>query len=181
MQCACVTPSRSACSRVIVTADGDVSIAENKCVEILPLATPPPNASGNIAPPPALSSDRLKLSLRSTANPARVGSPMTLFVFVENAGQQVERGISVRVLAPQETTPDAALIKPTGAFQIVGQREIRFENVGDLQPGERREFDIPLRTDRAGVVTFWAEVSATGLAKSINKESDPIQIEAATQ
>jgi uncharacterized repeat protein (TIGR01451 family) len=181
VQCACVTPSRSACSRVIVTADGDVRVAENKCVEILPLATPPPNAPGAVTPPPALSAANLKLSLRSTANPARVGVAMTLFVFVENAGQQLERGVSLRVLVPQETTPDATLIRPSGTFQIVGQREIRFDDLGELQPGQRRQIEIPLRVDRPGVVTFWSELNAAGLSKPINTESDPIQIEAAAQ
>ena len=120
VQCACVTPTRSACSRVIVTADGDVRVAENKCVEILPLATSPPGARGAVTPPPPLSAADLKLSMRSTANPARVGGPMTLFVFIENAGQQLERDLSLRVLLPQETMPDASLIRPPGTFQIVG-------------------------------------------------------------
>ena len=34
VQCACVSPARSACSLVTVTADGDVNIADEKCVEI---------------------------------------------------------------------------------------------------------------------------------------------------
>ena len=106
---------------------------------------------------------------------------MTLFVFVENAGQQLERGVTLRVLVPQETTPDASLIRPAGASQIVGQREVRFDNLGELPPGESRQIEIPLHVDRPGVVTFWAEVGAAGLAQPINTESDPIQIEAASQ
>jgi uncharacterized repeat protein (TIGR01451 family) len=36
VQCACVTPAQSACSRVIVTGDGGINLADEKCVEILP-------------------------------------------------------------------------------------------------------------------------------------------------
>ena len=70
---------------------------------------------------------------------------------------------------------------PRELSKLSAQREIRFENLGELRPGERRQVEIPLRVDRPGVVTFWSEVGATGLAKPINTESDPIQIEAASQ
>ena len=38
VQCTCVKPSLSACSRVVVTADGDLNYADEKCVEIQPAA-----------------------------------------------------------------------------------------------------------------------------------------------
>jgi uncharacterized repeat protein (TIGR01451 family) len=180
VQCACVSPARSACSTVIVTADGDVSYADEKCVEImLPLAPPAPSTSGGVSPPPPLPSEHLKLSMRTTANPARVGAPMTLFVFVENIGQQTQREVTLRVQLPPETTPDQAQIRPPGAFQMVGQREVRFVNSGDVGPGERREFEIPLTADRPGIVTFVAQASAAGMSQPIVSESNPVQIEAA--
>ncbi|MEX2092234.1 MAG: hypothetical protein WD971_06130 [Pirellulales bacterium] len=181
VECACVTPAKSACSRVTVTADGGVSYGDEKCVEImLPLAAAP-SPSGGVVPPPPLSAGNLKLSMRTNVNPARVGGPMTLFVFVENSGAQPERDVTLRVLVPQETTPDPAQIRPPGAAQFAGPREIRFNDVGELRPGDRHEFEIPLTADRPGVITFWAEVNAAGLAKPITAESDPIQIESASQ
>ncbi len=180
VQCACVTPAASACSLVTVTADGDVRYADEKCVEILSLA-PTASPSGGVVPPPALSAGNLKLSMQTNVNPVRVGRPMTLFVFVENTGAQVERDVTLRVLVPQETTPETAQIRPSGAAQFAGPREIRFNNIGELRPGERREFEIPLTADRPGVITFWAEGNAAGLAKPITAESNPIQIESATQ
>ncbi len=181
VQCDCVTPARSACSRVTVTADDDLKYAEDKCVEILPLATAPPSGTGGGAPPPALPTTGLKLSLRSSANPARVGQPMMLLAFIENTGQQTERSVSLRVQLPMETLPDVASIRPAGAFEIVGQREVRYNNLGNLRPGERKNIEIPLRVDRPGIITFWGEVASAGLATPITIESNPIQIEAASQ
>lgn len=181
VQCACMSPTRSACTRVTVTADGDISYADEKCVEIMLARTATPSApTGGTSPPPLPAKD-LKVSLRTTANPARVGAPLTLFVFVENVGVQTQRSVAVRIQLPQETAPNSQQIEPAGAFEIVGQREIRFANVGEIPPGERREFKIPLTVDGSGVVTFAVQASAAGLSQPIVAESDPIQIEAAAQ
>jgi uncharacterized repeat protein (TIGR01451 family) len=182
VHCACVSPAESACSRAIVTADGDLNYADEKCVEImlLPAATPPAS-SGAITPPPPLPAETLKLSLRTSANPGRVGTPLTLFVLVENLGQQTQREVSLRVQLPKGTTPNAAGIVPPGTFEIVGQLEVRFNNVGDLEPGQRRDFEIPLTANTPGVVSFAAQVIAAGMQQPMVIESNPIQIEAAAQ
>lgn len=182
VQCACVSPARSACSRVTVTANGDVYPAEEKCVEImLPTTAAPPGAGGGITPPPPLPSENLKLTIRTSANPGRVGTPMSLFVFIENVGQQTERDVTLRVQLPPGTRPDAAQIRPPGAFEFVGQLEVRFNQVGDVGPGERRDFEIPLTASNPGIATFSALTSAAGMSTPLVRESDPVQIEAASQ
>lgn len=182
VESACVSPAESACSRVTVTADGGLTYAEEKCVEImLPLAPPPAGGAQATTPPPPVPAEGLQLSLRTSANPARVGTPLSLYIFVENLGQQVQRGVSVRVQLPKGATPDSSRIVPPGAFEMIGQMEVRFANVGDIGPGERRDFEIPLTSNAPGVVTFTAQVSATGMDQPIVKESDPLQIEAAAQ
>ena len=137
-----MTPSVGACSRVNVTADGGLIYADEKCVDILPPANAPPKVGG-VAPPPATSASKLEVTMRATANPARVGQPMGLFVYVKNNGTQPERGVSLRLLVPQEMTPDAAQIRPLGTAQVVG-KEVNFGNIGDLQPGDEREFELVL-------------------------------------
>ncbi len=179
--CACVSPANSACSRVTVTADGDVHYGDEKCVEILPVAAQPPTTAGGVTPPPPLPAENLKLSLSSTVNPGRVGRPMMLIVSIENVGQQIQRGVQLRVQLPKETSPNAAQIEPPGSAEIVGQLEVRFSNVGDVGPGESRQFKIPLQALSPGVVTFVAQVSATGMTQPLVKESNPVQIESAAQ
>lgn len=183
VESACVSPAESACSRVTVTADGDLTYAEEKCVEIMlpTTAQPQAGAAQSTAPPPPLPVEGLQLSLRTSPGPARVGAPMSLYVFVENIGQQVQQGVSLRVQLPKGATADTARIVPPGGFEAVGQLEIRFPNVGDIGPGQRREFEIPLTSNTPGVVTFTALVSAAGMNQPIVKESDPVQIGSAAQ
>jgi uncharacterized repeat protein (TIGR01451 family) len=180
VQAACVSPSRSACSMVSVTADGDIRYADEKCVEILPLANVPPAAAGGVTPPPPLPSEDLKVTLRTSANPARVGSPLTLLVFLENLSQQPQRDVTLQILLPKETTPNAAQIVPPGA-EVIGQLEVRFANVGTINPGEQRQFQISLNANSPGVITFVAQISVAGKTQPIVKESTPIQIEPAAQ
>jgi uncharacterized repeat protein (TIGR01451 family) len=181
VECGCVAPSTSACSTVTVTADGGINIAEERCVEILPLPGRAPAAPGGIAPPPALPTEPLKVTLSTSANPARVGVPASLFVFVENVGRKSERVVALRVQLPREAPPIPDQIQPSGAGEMYGALEVRFNNVGEIGPGERRQFEIPFNAERAGVVTFLALVEAAGMNQPMTTESNPIQIEAASQ
>jgi hypothetical protein len=176
VQCACVADAPSACSLVTVKADGGINLADQKCVEILPVQPP---AGRGAATPPAQAN--LRLSMVSSAGPARVGAPLTLFVYVENIGSRPERDVAVRVLVPQEVTPIEVQIEPRGAFQTAGPREFRFTAIPELRPGERREFVIPVRVDRPGTVNVWAQVAATGMAQPISEQSPPLEILSATQ
>jgi uncharacterized repeat protein (TIGR01451 family) len=179
VQAACVAPSKSACSMATVTADGGIRISEERCVEILPAGAPAVTSPGGTAPAPALPAVPLRVTLQSTANPARVGVPATLYVFVENVSQIGQRNVSLRVQLPPEAAPIAGQIRPAG--ELVGAFEVRFANVGDIAPGERKQFEIAYSPMTARVVTFSAQVEAYGLAQPINIESTPIEIEAAAQ
>jgi len=174
---ACVSPASSACSSVTVTADGGIIHNEQRCVEILPGQQSV--GPGGVGPAPALPAQPIKLTLQSTANPARVGVPAILYVFVENVGREAQRQVSLRVQMPTETSPIPDQIKPAG--ELIGAFEVRFANIGDLAPGERRQFEIPYNPTAARVVTFRALVEAYGLTQPISMESTPIQIEAAAQ
>jgi hypothetical protein len=128
-----------------------------------------------------LPSAPLKLTIRTSANPGRVGTPLSLFVFIENPGQQLQRDVSLRIQLPTGAIPDTNRIRPPGAFEFVGQQEIRFDRIGEIAPGDRQEFEIPLTSSTPGVATFVAQVVATGMTQPIVAESTPIQIEPAAQ
>ena len=114
-------------------------------------------------------------------NPARVGVPASLFVFVENVGRNTERVTALRVQLPREAPPIASQIQPSGAGEMYGALEVRFNNVGEIGVGERRQFEIPFNAEQPGVVTFLALVEADGMGQPMTTESNPIQIEAASQ
>ena len=177
VQCACVSPSQSACSLVTVTADGDLRYADEKCVEISAARRDAAGTTGGIAPPPALPAETLKLTLRTSANPARVGGPAHA-VGVPRKPQPADaaRGGTPHSIAERNHAQYVAQILPPGAFEIVGQLEVRFNNVGTINPGERRDFDNSAERKLAGVVTFVAQVIAAGMAQPIVYESNPIQI-----
>lgn len=171
VDCACVAQARNACGRVRVTGDGGVNYAAEACLEILSVA-PPPGAPGA----QATTASDLRISVASRANPTRAGTSTVIVVILENTGQQTARDVSVRVLVPQEMTPNEAQIQPSGQFEIVGGHEIRFTPIAELGPNERRNFDIPVSVDRTGTVTVWAQVVAAGLAKPMDEQSGPIEI-----
>lgn len=179
VQAACVAASKSACSMVIVTADGGIRISEERCVEILPAGAPVTGAPGGVSPPPALPAEPLRVTLQSTANPARVAVPAALYVFVENVSRIAQQQVTLRVQMAPQAAPIPDQIKPAG--EMVGAFEVRFNNLGDIAPGERRQFEIPYLPTAERVVTFSALVEAYGLARPISVESTPIQIEAAAQ
>jgi uncharacterized repeat protein (TIGR01451 family) len=182
VQCSCVAPATSACSTVQVTADGGVSFGDQKCLEILQLNAQPPGAGPAFTPPPqaAAGPSGLRVSCVESAGPARVGAPLTLFFAVENAGSRSESNVQLRVLLPQEVSPIVAQILPAGAFQIVGEREIRFTAIPSLRPGEKQQISIPVRVDRSGRAAVVAGVAADGMAQAINMPAKDIEILPAT-
>ena len=120
------------------------------------------------------------MSIVESAGPARVGAPLTSYIFVENTGTQAARDVRLRVSVPQEMTPLEAQIRPTAGFQIVGEREVRFNSIRELGPGEKQQFEIPLSVDRTGTVNIWAQVAYAGMSEPITQESKLIEILPAT-
>lgn len=162
VQCACVGQSASACGRVVVTGDG-VNETAAKCVEILALVQPPPPATN------------VTLSIVESSVSTRVGERLTIFVRAENTGALTARDVAVRVLVPQEMTPDLNQIEPHGGFGPVGERDIRFKLIDSLPPQQRAEFVIPVTVDRPGTVNVRAQIRV-GEAAPTEVQSKPIEI-----
>jgi hypothetical protein len=170
MEALCRVAANSACNRVTVTADGGVTVADDACVEIL---APAPSGGAGAAATPAAAN--IRLTITESTNPARVGERQVAYINVQNAGQQIERQISVRVLLPAEFGPDATQIQPQGEATVLGQ-EIRFSPIAELQPQAERQYIIPLNVNREGRVSIRAELAAPSLATPLVVESSPIDI-----
>jgi hypothetical protein len=166
----CRAAANSACTRVTVTADGGVTVADDACVEILPQAAP--GGAGAAAAAPA---SNLRLTVTESTNPVRVGERQVAYITVQNVGQQVERQISVRVLLPPEFAADSAQIQPQGEATMLGQ-EIRFAAIPELQPQAERQYIIPMNVNREGRSQIRAELAAPSLAAPLVVESRPIDI-----
>ncbi len=167
----CRAASNKACVRFLLSADGGLTVADETCFEILPLltgATP----GGGAAVAPAID---LRLSVSTNSNPGRVGQKQVINVTVANAGQQVERQVATRILLPQELTVDPTSIQPQSEATVLGQ-EIRFAPISELQPGQQKQYVVPVTPNRTGKVQASAQVAASSLTTPKTVDSDPIDI-----
>jgi len=170
----CRSASNRACAKAIVTADGGVNQAAEACVEIL---SPLSNAAPGAAAAPAASN--LRLTVAVTKNPARVGEKQLINVVLENAGQQAERQVDMRVLLPQEFTLDPTAIQPQSEATVLGN-EIRFTRIAELVPGQQRQYVIPVTPNRTGRVQVRAEIAAPSLTPPKSFDSEVIEITSAS-
>jgi uncharacterized repeat protein (TIGR01451 family) len=165
----CRAPSGKACVTFSASANGGALAASQGCVEILAPITG--GASGAVVAPAA---DGLRLTISTATNPARVGQKLTMTVEVENAGQQVERAVAMRVLRLPELEPDATQIQSQGEGSVTEQ-DVRFTPIVELAPGQRKQYLITFTPNRTGRVQVTAEV-ATGTTIRKSVSSDPIEI-----
>src|SRR4029450_6604410 len=121
--------------RFTVTADGVTPVAMEKSVEILP------PISGAEPGGAASAGSDLRLSVGTNTNPGRVNQKQIINIEIENAGQQVERQVAMRVLLPQELTLDPQQIQPANEARVLGQ-EVQFATIAELAPGQKRQYVI---------------------------------------
>lgn len=172
----CRGQSNLACTRIYATADGGVNQAAEACVEILP---PAPSGQAPGAAAPAAGSN-LRLTVNATKASAHVGEKQLINVIIENAGQQVETKVSMRVLLPAELTPDATQIQPPAEMLL--ENEIRFPTINELPPGQQQQYLIPVTPNRvAQQRTVRAQISATSLPTPKTVESGAIDIATASE
>jgi uncharacterized repeat protein (TIGR01451 family) len=161
----CRTRSDLACNRAIVTADGGITAAAEGCLEILPIIE-----TGPVGEPQAA----LRLTISESKNPARVGERQIVYVTLQNAGQQVERQVSLRVLLPQEMTTDPAQVQPQQGLRVVGQ-ELQFA-LDELPAQGQQRFTIPVTANRVGTVQIRAAAIAAGMNEHVTADSNRIEI-----
>jgi uncharacterized repeat protein (TIGR01451 family) len=171
VQCNCDARSNSACNKVIVTADGGVTTADEACVEILPQL--PAETPGGAAGPAAASN--LRLSITAMPSPTRVRQRTRINVIVQNIGQQPERQIALRLMLPPEMTAVADQIQAPVTSAVLGQ-EVRFAATAELAPGGQQQFVIPVDVNGEGSVRIWARVDTEGLPTGNTVQSDVITI-----
>lgn len=174
LHCNCLMPTSSACNRVIVTADGGVTTADETCVEILPKLQPggPGGEAGTAA------ASNLHLTITAMPSPTRVRQRTRLNVTVENTGQQPEQQVVLRLLLPPEMTPVADQIQSPTAATVRGY-DVTFAAVPEIAPGAKQQFVIPVDINREGAVRVWGRLDAQGLVGGITAQSETISIQPA--
>ena len=173
IECKCLTRSNSACNRVIVTADGGVTTADETCLEILPLRSS--DGAGGAAN--AAASD-LRLAISAMPNPTRVRQRTRITVTVENTSQQPQQQVVVRLLLPPEMTPVADQIESAVTPAVRGQ-DVTFAPIPELAAGGRQQFVVPVDIKAGGSVRISAFVGAAGQTAGNTVQSDVITIQPA--
>lgn len=163
----CTAVSTSACTRLVVTAAGGVTAADEACVEILPLA--PPAGAGPLGAP------SLQLRITESANPMRTGEKRVVYITIVNSGAQPATQVALSVLFPPELTPDVTQIQPAEVANVQGQ-EIRFGAIAELPPQGEKRYLIPVTAARAGDVQVRALIKADGMQDFIRADSNAITI-----
>jgi len=151
----CLTPGPQACHRVrIVGAQG--TLAEDRaCLEVRPA--------------PAGAAPGLSLTLEDRHDPVTVGKELTYDLEVFNNGAKPDRNVVVVVSVPPEMAPvRLQTVGPTG-YTVEGQT-IRFNPVGQIDPGKGLSYRVRVVAKQAGVGFLRAQVSSQGLTEPILAE-----------
>lgn len=146
---------------MFVRADGGYEGANDSTVEILPSSSTSP-ADGAPGPGPTGGTGPLSLSVVSQVNPAQVGNPSVINMYLENTGTAPQREVRVQLSLPPRITPRTNAIQAPVQFRTVGQGIIEFAPIAELLPGQRLpvSFLIPYEATGPGRVRIQARVSS---------------------
>ncbi len=199
VSCQCVAPKLEACSVVNVSAEtgtsaGVVSTTERTCMEIrqaevdvMPPVRPAPdgNVLPGVNPPPAgaVNPNTSPLQMEITplfTNPARAGTRATYQIVIRNAAAAADQQVELRVLFPQELTPDEAAIRNDARVAStlnVANGELLFAPIQEIRPDERLEFIIPCNVNQQGARTVRAVLSSRNMPQALSQTHN-IEIQA---
>ncbi len=149
-----------------MTADGDVSVAAEACLEIISdqAAGPPPAAATPPIPPaasvaPTITPGNLSLAVADDIDPARVGSEIIYQIVLTNKSQESDRQVLVTAQLPPGVTLRGIKVSGTAKATIT-QRTFRFPPIAELRAGETVTYDVRVRVDQPGSVQFTTDVTS---------------------
>jgi len=180
VNCKCIQEATRSCNRVTVTADGDVSLAAQACLEIVsnqaaggaPAAAPP--QAPPVAPvAPTITPGNLSLTVAEDIDPARAGSEIIYQIALTNKSQESDRQVLVTAQLPPGVTLRGIKVAGTAKATIT-QRTLRFPPIAELRAGETVTYDVRVRADQPGNIQFTADVTSL-------RQPTPVTAEATTE
>jgi uncharacterized repeat protein (TIGR01451 family) len=165
VNCKCVQEAARSCNRVTVTADGNVSLAAEACLEIVsdqppgqaPAAAAPPQA----APvPPPLPPGNLNLTIADDVDPARVGNEIIYTIVLTNQSADSDRQVLVTAQLPPGVKLEGIKGIAGNARATITQRTLRFPPIAELRAGETITYDVRVQAIQPGNVQFTADVTS---------------------
>lgn len=155
VHCRCLQAVDRACNRAtVIGADGGRA-EDDACLEIRPAEA------------------GLTMVVGDLLDPIRLGRGLTYEIRVSNEGQGAQRQVGVVATVPEGMKPDPIGTSGPGRPNIAGQT-VRFDPVAELGPGERLSYHVRVLTQRAGTLTFRAELTS-------REQAQPLVVEEETQ
>jgi hypothetical protein len=112
----------------------------------------------------------LTIDVIDLADPIPKGTELTIKIIVSNAGTLSERNVSVVATVPSGMIPVETDPSEPGRRTIDGQT-VRFDPIAEIRPGERREYRMTVRAQRAGQLAVRAELTGGNLRQPLGAEA----------
>lgn len=109
----------------------------------------------------------LHLSVVDNEDPVEVGKEVTYTILVVNEGASIDRNIQVTAQAPEGAEVVSADGQTDGK---VSGREISFEPVEQLEPGQKAVWRVRLKPEADEQIVFQATLDSEGLSKEATSE-----------
>ncbi|MFC1596766.1 hypothetical protein ACFL5Q_02360 [Planctomycetota bacterium] len=112
----------------------------------------------------------LTIHVIDLTDPVPKGDQLTYKIIVSNDGALSERNVSLVATVPRGMIPVEIGTGGPGRQTIIGQI-VRFDPVGEIRPGEQREYRVLVQTLEAGQATFRAELTSNNLPQPLDAEA----------
>jgi uncharacterized repeat protein (TIGR01451 family) len=174
VNCRCQAVAERACNRVVATSEQKAAGEAEACLSIQAAnaAAPPPVRPS--VPPHAAAESELTVEVNDLADPVVVGKEVTYEILVKNNGKAVEQNIKVLAILPAELTLIRFGTRGPGRYDVDMERNIRFQTVKEIKPGESLTYRVRARAQQPGEVALQVVYETASMSKSKTVEEKTI-------
>lgn len=112
----------------------------------------------------------LRIHVVDLTDPVPQGDQLTYKIIVSNDGAVSQRNVSVVAIVPRGMIPLNMDTREPSGRTVTGQI-VRFDSIAELRPGQRREYQVAVQTQRTGQLVFRVEVTSDNLPESLGAEA----------
>ena len=182
IQCECVAEDSGACSRVTVTADGELTLADESCLEIFGEVSASDldrNGANGLSDPrgdpytdQSSHDGALQLTITDLSDPVRAGQSLTYLIGVKNSRSFSDKNVVVTLVLPV----GMRLHKIAGPAELDTEsrdrRTIRMRPIAELRAGEEVLFRAEVKTVQAGPMIVESRVESLRSIEVVSQKEE---------
>jgi uncharacterized repeat protein (TIGR01451 family) len=152
VQCTCIAPAARANGKVTVVDQTGLPQSQQAPVQILPAQAAP-------------GANDLKVQVTGRNNPVNAGSFASYSIIITNLSANPQRQVKLNVAVPENMTfvdVPQSYVK----YSVIG-RNVQFEPLLEMKPGESVPYELRLRADRQGTGQINAEATSATTPKPL--------------